>query len=69
MSTGPGDRSSPPPDDHREPTPERAGNRGGVDHPETTPAQERGERLDTGKAIARGGKTEGHVPGADPPKQ
>jgi hypothetical protein len=35
-----------------------------VQHPETTPAQERGERLATGKTIARGGKTTGHVPGA-----
>lgn len=34
--------------------------------PETTPAQERGERIDTGKTIARGGKTTGHVPGATP---
>ena len=39
----------------------------GVAIPETTPAEERGERLDTGKAIARGGKQEGHVPGAEPP--
>jgi hypothetical protein len=34
--------------------------------PETTPAQEWGERLETGKLIARGGKEEGHVPGAEP---
>jgi hypothetical protein len=33
---------------------------------ETTPAQEWGERLDTGKKIARGGTTEGRVPGAEP---
>ena len=39
----------------------------GVHEPETTPAQERGERIDTGKAIARGGKEDGHVPGAEPP--
>ncbi len=39
--------------------------RGRVDRPETTPNQERGERIDTGKSIARGGKEEGHVPGAD----
>lgn len=32
----------------------------------TTPAEERGERLDTGKAIARGGKDDGDVPGAEP---
>lgn len=31
---------------------------------ETTPDQERGERIATGKAIARGGKRSGHVPGA-----
>jgi len=44
------------------------GNEPGVQKPETTPAQERGERLDTGKAIARGGKSEGAVPGAEPAK-
>jgi hypothetical protein len=38
----------------------------GVHEPETTPAQERGERIDTGKSIARGGKDEGPVPGAEP---
>ena len=27
-------------------------------------AQEWGERVETGKSIARGGKTQGHVPGA-----
>jgi hypothetical protein len=32
--------------------------------PATQPAEERGERYATGKAIARGGKTQGHVPGA-----
>ena len=31
---------------------------------ETDPAQERGERVETGKMIARGGKSTGHVPGA-----
>lgn len=31
---------------------------------ETQPAQEWGERIATGKAIARGGKSKGHVPGA-----
>ena len=35
-----------------------------MQHPETTPDQERGERIATGKTIARGGKTTGHVPGA-----
>ena len=30
----------------------------------TTPAEERGERLETGRQIARGGKQEGPVPGA-----
>lgn len=29
-------------------------------------AVERGERIDTGKDIARGGKRQGHVPGATP---
>lgn len=38
----------------------------GTQPPETTAAEERGERHDTGKAIARGGKTDGHVPGAEP---
>jgi hypothetical protein len=37
----------------------------GVHIPETTPAQERGERIDTGKSIARGGKEVGTVPGAE----
>jgi lipoyl-dependent peroxiredoxin len=32
--------------------------------PEKEAAAEWGERIDTGKAIARGGKTTGHVPGA-----
>lgn len=36
--------------------------------PETTPSEERGERLATGKTIARGGKTTGDVPGAMPSK-
>jgi hypothetical protein len=31
---------------------------------EADPAVERGERIDTGKTIARGGKESGHVPGA-----
>lgn len=34
--------------------------------PELKRAEERGERLDTGKAIARGGKESGRVPGAEP---
>jgi len=34
--------------------------------PEADPAVERGERIDTGKTIARGGKTHGEVPGAEP---
>ncbi|MBX9581271.1 MAG: hypothetical protein K2X87_13260 [Gemmataceae bacterium] len=33
---------------------------------ETTRAQEWGGREDHGKAIARGGKDDGHVPGAEP---
>lgn len=45
---------------------DQAARPGGVHEPETTPAQERGERLDTGKTIARGGTEEGHVPGAEP---
>jgi hypothetical protein len=32
--------------------------------PATQPAEERGERYAMGKAIARGGKTKSHVPGA-----
>ncbi|MCI0701716.1 MAG: hypothetical protein L0241_11590 [Planctomycetia bacterium] len=48
---------------------DQASEQEGVHEPETTPAQERGERLDTGKAIARGGKEEGHVPGAEPPPE
>lgn len=34
------------------------------DSVEDEPAVERGERIDTGKAIARGGKETGKVPGA-----
>jgi hypothetical protein len=30
----------------------------------TTPAEERGERIETGRTIARGGQREGTVPGA-----
>jgi len=33
------------------------------------PAAERGERIDTGKQIARGGKEDGAVPGAEPAKK
>lgn len=41
---------------------------------ETTPAQEWGERIETGKTIARAGRKSGHVAGAteqptDPPPQ
>jgi hypothetical protein len=53
----------------REPTEDQTRDqpdRPGVHEPETTPAQERGERLDTGKSIARGGQDEGPVPGAEP---
>jgi hypothetical protein len=45
---------------------------GTADRPvEEDPAVERGERIDTGKTIARGGKETGHVPGAteQPPKR
>jgi hypothetical protein len=38
----------------------------GTRKPETTPAEERGERLDTAKTIARGGKEDGAVPGGEP---
>lgn len=34
--------------------------------PEQEPAVERGERIASGKAIARGGKEAGFVPGAQP---
>jgi len=46
--------------------PEKSGSaaRTTVQTPETTPAEERGERIATGKTIARGGKTTGDVPGA-----
>jgi hypothetical protein len=49
--------------------PERPGRplapRGKGDAPvEQDPAVERGERIDTGKTIHRGGKTTGYVPGA-----
>jgi len=38
---------------------------------ETQPAEERGERVATGKQIHRGGKSTGHVPGAteDKPRE
>jgi hypothetical protein len=32
-------------------------------------AQERGERIETSKAISRGGKDKGHVPGAGSKKE
>jgi len=35
---------------------------------QTQPAEERGERHATGKAIHRGGKSKGDVPGATPRK-
>jgi hypothetical protein len=45
--------------------PEKLSNGGdSVQTPETTPSEERGERIATGKTIARGGKTSGDVPGA-----
>ena len=49
----------------KQPEPPREQAEDGVREPETTPAQERGERIDTGKSIARGGKEEGRVPGAE----
>lgn len=33
-----------------------------------TPAQERGERVETGKTVARAGHSQGKVPGATPDK-
>lgn len=50
------------------PEPQEEGNTAPVRRePEATqPAEERGERVDTGKQIARGGKTGGEVPGATP---
>jgi hypothetical protein len=33
-----------------------------TDRTKTDPPQERGERIETAKAIHRGGKTSGHVP-------
>lgn len=52
MATNP-DRSNPPDPNPAPPEQEV-----------TTPAEERGERLETGRQIARGGKSEGQVPGA-----
>lgn len=37
-----------------------------VDTPDTEEAQEWGERIDTGRTIARAGRSEGDVPGATP---
>lgn len=37
-----------------------------TDPQDMKPAEEWGERLDTGKRIARGGKDRGRVPGANP---
>jgi hypothetical protein len=50
----------------RRPRPKAANPQGTPeDHPvEQDPAVERGERIQTGKAIARGGKDEGFVAGA-----
>lgn len=39
-----------------------------TDGRETTPAEEWGEGIDTGKTIARGGKDHGTVPGAEEDK-
>jgi hypothetical protein len=47
-----------------EPHPRPEADRAGDSPVEQDPAVERGERIDTGKTIARGGKTDGHVPGA-----
>jgi hypothetical protein len=44
---------------------DRQGQTGQPDEPQSPadPAAERGERTDTGRTIARGGKSEGEVPG------
>jgi hypothetical protein len=36
-----------------------------TDRPQTLPGEERGERVDTGRTIGRGGRAQGDVPGAD----
>jgi hypothetical protein len=55
-------RKRPPP---RPKQPSIPHEKGKADHPlEEDPAVERGERIDTGKTIHRGGKSAGHVPGA-----
>jgi hypothetical protein len=54
------------PNHPRDPADNQADGQPGVHEPQTTPAQERGERIDTGKSIARGGQDDGPVPGADP---
>ena len=62
----PKDRFRTPGDPAANRTPGEGG--GQTDGQETTPAEERGERLDTGKTIARGGKQGGCVPGAEEPR-
>ena len=56
--------ADPKPTPHQ-PTPAPAPSGGHTDQQETKPAEEWGERIDTGKRIARGGKEHGHVPGSD----
>ncbi|MDB5308681.1 MAG: hypothetical protein JWO38_2883 [Gemmataceae bacterium] len=53
--------------DRKDPRPAQGGRAtgGSTGEQETTPAEEWGERLDTGKRIARGGKEHGPVPGAE----
>lgn len=55
----PKDRPSKPCPTHPNADPEE-----GRECPETEPAQEWGERLDSGRGIARGGKQSGDVSGA-----
>ena len=66
-SSGPAPEK-PAPAEEQKGTAKETAPRGNAQPVETTPAEERGERLATGKTIARGGKTTGHVPGAMPSK-
>ncbi|MCU0704338.1 MAG: hypothetical protein MUF18_10220 [Fimbriiglobus sp.] len=61
---GPITPADPPPQEPMPPTdPPRPA---GTARPDTTPAEEWGERIDTGRTIARGGQQEGDVPGSEP---
>lgn len=50
--------------DDKDREPKRPEDQPDRDKIENDPAVERGERVNTAKHIARGGKTSGHVPGA-----